>query len=89
MCAGGTHKPTSYDLNKRLTGQYDMYGKYVTYQYDGLNWRTQMTAPDGRVFTYTYNTGNRLSQITATSRTYGFTHDLDGQRTGLWPIPTG
>jgi YD repeat-containing protein len=55
----------SYDLNNRLTGQYDMYGKYVTYQYDGLNRRTQMTAPDGRVFTYSYTTGNRLSQIVA------------------------
>jgi len=26
---------------------------------------------------------NRLSQIVAASRTYGFTHDLSGQRTGL------
>ena len=60
-----------------------MYGKYVTYQYDGLNRRTQMTAPDGRVFTYSYNTGNRLSQIVAASRTYGFTNYLSGQRTGL------
>ncbi len=73
----------SYDLNNRLTSQMDMYGKTIYYQYDGLNRRAQMTAPDGRVFTYSYNTGNRLSQIVAASRTYGFTHDLAGQRTGL------
>jgi YD repeat-containing protein len=35
------------------------------------------------MFNYTDNTGNRLSQIVAASRTYGFTHDLAGQRSGL------
>ena len=75
----------TYNLNDRLTNANNYYGKNLDYQYNAINQRTQMTvaSPDGRTFTYGYDTGNRLSQIVASSRTYSFSYDNAGKRTGM------
>jgi RHS repeat-associated protein len=42
-----------------------------------------MTTPDGRTFSYSYDTANRLYQITLGASTFTFSYDAAGRRTGL------
>jgi len=74
---------STYDLNNRLTSILDSNNKTVSYQYNGLNQRTQMVTPDGRTITYGFDTANRLSQITSPAGVFNISYDNAGRKTGL------
>lgn len=71
-----TNLSLSYDAALRLTGMVDnISGRNISYQYDGVGDRLQMTAPTGSVTTYVYDLASRLTQITRAGQTFGFSSD--------------
>lgn len=76
-----------YDTAGRVIKVTDSRGYVIAYEYDVLGNRTKMTLQPGtvdeRVTTYTYDVDNRLTSITSSSGTFGFTYDNLGRRTSL------
>ena len=54
----------SYDLLDRLISHTDPHGFQVQYRYDQGNNLTQLTYPDGKTLSYTYDTLDRIAGIT-------------------------
>jgi RHS repeat-associated protein len=78
----------TYDANNRLKTATDTTrSKTISYLYDAIGNRAQLTYPDNSVAIYTYDNAGRLSAI-ASSGTYSFTYDNLGRRTRL-TYPTG
>lgn len=86
--ATGTYGFT-YDNMSRLTGTSTQYsfvsGTYTnSYSYDAASNRTSLTAPDGIVSTYGYDTDNRLNALANTwAGSFGFGYDALSRRTQL------
>lgn len=87
--AGDGTTTYNYDRAGRLTGiDYSDSTPDVTYSYDGIGNRTQMTDGAGTQ-TYGYDVANRLTQVTRGADTFAYAYDLAGnitQRT--YPGPT-
>ena len=67
---------------KRVDTTVDGYLSALTYQYDGVGNRTQMTYPSGTTLAYTYDTLNRLTQLQQNgSSLVSYTYDTLSRRT--------
>ena len=73
----------TYDLKNRLIALADSNEKTTRYEYNGLDRRTKMVTPEGNTIGYLYDSGNRLSRITAPSGLFDLSYDPAGRRTGL------
>ena len=80
----------AYDNMGRLIGSSTQYSflagtNYTTsYTYDSASNRTSLTAPDGAITTYGYDTLNRLHGLTNSwAGSFGFSYDPLGRRTQL------
>ena len=79
---GGTDQITAYDGNDNVLTRIDRKGQAATYIYDPVGRMTTATYADGAVVSYTWDKGNRLTQIQDSSagtitRTYdGLDHLL-------------
>ena len=73
----------AYDTNNRLASATDNSGRAISYTYDEIGNRTQMTAPDGRITTYAYDNKNRLTTLTDNGQIYTFTYDSLDRRLTL------
>ena len=79
----------AYDNMGRLIGTSTQYtfvsGTYTdTYTYDAASNRTSLTAPDGSITTYGYDTLNRLNGLANSSAgSFGFSYDALSRRTSL------
>lgn len=80
----------SYDDADRLTGANDGAGLQVSYGYDGVGNRTNLTYPDSKTVTYNYDDANRLETVTADWITgqFGYTYDNANRLTNL-DLPNG
>jgi RHS repeat-associated protein len=70
----------TYDAANRLTAVSDSLGRTINYQYDILGNRTQMTAPDGKITTYSYDAATRLTKLSYGSNAFTFAYDKLGRR---------
>lgn len=68
---------------KKFIQEIDSTGRTISYQYDAVGNRISMTTPEGKVITYNYDSGNRLSQIQSDAGQFSFTYDSLGRRTKL------
>jgi len=73
----------TYDKANRLTSTTDSSGKTISYQYYPTGNRKQMTLPEGRIVTYTYDPANRPTQLESMGDTFTITYDTLGKRTSL------
>ncbi|MFY9908363.1 MAG: hypothetical protein WAK56_00900, partial [Candidatus Sulfotelmatobacter sp.] len=79
----------AYDNMGRLIGTSTQYtfvsGTYTdTYTYDAASNRTSLTAPDGSITTYGYDTLNRLNGLANSwAGSFGFSYDALSRRTSL------
>ena len=73
----------SWDVDNRLTSITDNSGRSINYVLDANGNRTKMTAPDGRITTYTYDAKNNLKTLVNNGSTYIFTYDTLDRRTKL------
>jgi YD repeat-containing protein len=80
-----------YDARNRKDSQVtDMAGniRSISYGFNGLNNRTQMTTPDNRLINYFYDLANSSYRINTIQGDYIVSHDLAGRRTAL-TFPNG
>ncbi len=74
----------TYDAGGRVMNITDSNNRPVSYQYNALGNRTQLTYPDGSKLTYNYDNANRLSSIVnGDAKTFAFLYDSLGRRTTL------
>ena len=72
----------TYDVVDRLVREITGQG-VVSYQYDGLGRRTQLTANGQQPVTYGYDAASRLTQVTQSSVVVGLGYDAANRRTSL------
>lgn len=62
--------------------------KTISYQYDGVGNRVQMTDPEGTVTTYGYDRASRLATIARSGQQFTFSYDNADRLTGS-TLPNG
>ncbi len=78
-----------YDAAGRLVKATDnRLSKTISYQYDGIGNRIQMTDPEGAVTTYSYNLASQLTAIARNGQQFTFVYDNGNRRTAL-TLPPG
>ena len=73
----------SYDSKARLIAVTDSNGRVIRYEYDVMDNRTKMIAPDGKVITYKYDANNRLIEISSEGQIFTFVYNILGRRIKL------
>lgn len=72
----------SYDSVGNLLSKTDRKSQEIQYTYDALNRLTQKSYPGGAAVNYTYDSNTRLTQVSDSTGTYGFTFDNMGRLVG-------
>lgn len=75
----------TFDEVNRLTGHTDPNGNLVRYEYDAAGNMTKLTYPDGKSVTYTYDTLNRLADVSIDwlSKTMSYDYDEANRLTDI------
>lgn len=74
---GGTVKMNRGRIFLVATRVEDRFGNYVLYNYDSANKLTSISASDGRLISFTYNTSSVLTSATAHGKTWTFHYGTD------------